>query len=130
VSSTSSSVRTAVTSVAIGAASGGAIVTGILIAAYGMPRGPQTPFANLVIGGAAASLAVAAFVGFVCARRLSAWRALLVAIIAVSGAALFTVLTTVADMALGRTGLLVLAVICAVVIAAAAKLRPAADAPA
>jgi hypothetical protein len=125
-SSTSSPIGIAVASIAIGAASGGAIVTGILIAGYGMPRGPETAFANLVIGGAAGALAVAAIAGFASARRLGTWRSLLVAIIAVSGTALITVLTTVADMALGRSGLLLLAVLCAVVFAAAVKLRPAA----
>jgi hypothetical protein len=100
------------------------LVTGTLIAGYGMARGPQTAFADLVLAGAAASLGVAAFVGFVSARRLGTWRSLLVAIIAVSGAALFTVFTTVADMALGRTGLLALAVLCAVILVAALKLKP------
>jgi hypothetical protein len=124
VSSTSDVVGTAVAAIALGSASGGVIVTFILIAAYGMPRGAQTPFADIVIGGAVTALAVAAVIGFLAARRLGTWRSLLTAIIAVSGAALFTVFTTVADMALGRPGLLVLGVICAAVIAIAVKLRP------
>ena len=123
-SSTSSSIGTALAAIVIGAGSGGAVICAILIAAYGMPRGPQSAFADVVLGGAATGLAAAAVAGFLAARRLGAWRSLLVAIIAVSGAALVAVLTTVADMAAGRPGLLTLAVLCAVMIAAAARLRP------
>jgi hypothetical protein len=125
VSSTSSRIGSAIAAIAMGAATGGVIICGFLIGAYGMPRGAQTPFANLVLVGAAAGLVVAALTGFWAARNLGAWRALLVAIISVSGAALFTALTTVADIAAGRPGLLALAILCAVVIAVAARFRPA-----
>lgn len=128
-SSTSSSIGTALAAIGIGAGSGGALICAILIAAYGMPRGPQSTFADVVLGGAATGLVAAAIAGFLAARRLGAWRSLLVAIIAVSGAALVAVLTTVADIAAGRQGLLVLAVLCTILIAAAVRLRPAAGVP-
>jgi hypothetical protein len=118
-------VATALAAIAIGAASGGAVICAVLAAAHGMPRGAESAFANIVLGGAAAGLATAASVGFALARRLGVWRSLLAAIIAVSGAALVAVLTTVADIAAGRTGLLVLGVLCAAIIAGAARLRPA-----
>ncbi len=50
-----------------------------------MPRGPQSAFADLTLGAAFASLAIAAGVGFGLARPLGVWRALLTAMIAVSG---------------------------------------------
>jgi hypothetical protein len=115
-------IGTALAAVSIGAAAGGALLCLILAAAHDMPRGADSRFADVALGGAAAGLSFAAAVGFALARRLGVWRAALVAMIAVSGAALVTVLTTAADIALGRTGLLLLALLCIGVIAGARRL--------
>jgi len=107
-----------------GAASGGALLCLVLFASYTLPRGPTGAFSNIALVAAAAALATAAGVAFTLARAtLGAWRARLAAMVAVAGAALVTVLTTPADIALGRSGLLVLAALCIGLIALAYRVH-------
>lgn len=129
-SSTSSNIRTAIAAIAVGSASGGALISAALAVAYGMPRGPQSAFANVAITSAGAGLIGAAVVAFVLAKSLGTWRSLLAGIIAVSGASLVAVMTTIADGTAGRAGLIALTVLCGVVIVAASRYRAAADATA
>ena len=111
----------AIAAISIGGASGGAVVCLVFAAAHGMARGPDQPFADIALAGAFAGLAIAAAVGFTIGRTLGTWRALMAAISAVAGSALVTVLTMPADMALGRTGLLLLGGLCLGVIALGMK---------
>lgn len=105
-------VGTALAAIIMGAAAGGGLCCLILVLAHDMPRGPNTRFADIALGGAAAGLSFAAAVGFVLARRLGVWRSAMTAMISVAGAALVGVLTTAADIAGGRFGLIVLAAMC------------------
>jgi hypothetical protein len=105
-------VRTAIAAIVAGAASGGAVVSVVLAGAHGMARGADQPFADIALGGGAAGLVIAAAVAFLVGRPLGAWRAAAVAVSAVAGCALVTVLTLPVDMATGRTGLWVLAGLC------------------
>jgi hypothetical protein len=109
-------VRTAIAAIAAGAATGGAVVCVVLAVAHGMARGADQPFADIALGGAAAGLAVAASVAWFVGRPLGTWRAFGVAISAVAGSALVTVLTLPVDMAAGRAGLFALAGLCAAVL--------------
>jgi hypothetical protein len=111
----------AIAAISIGGASGGTVVCLVLTAAHGMARGPDQPFADVALAGAFAGLAVAAGVAFTIGRALGTWRALMVAISAVAGSALVTVLTMPADLAFGRTGLLALAGLCVTIIALATR---------
>jgi len=105
-------VRTAIAAIVAGAASGGTVVSLVLAAAHGMARGADQPFADVALGGAAAGLAIAAAVAWSVGRPLGTWRAFAVAISAVAGTALVTVLTLPVDMLAGRVGLFVLAGSC------------------
>jgi len=110
-----------------GAGAGGALISLVLAATRGMPRGPNEPFTNIALGAMVSSLAVAVGVAFIIGRRISVWRGILVAMPAMAGTALVAVLTTVADQNLGRPGLLALAALCigAIVFARRVFLAPA-----
>jgi len=96
----------------------------VLFAAYDLPRGPTSAFSNIALVAAVAGLAVAAGVTVTLARAaLGPWHAALAAMVAVAGAALITALTTAADLALGRPGLLALLALCVAVIALAYRLH-------
>jgi len=103
---------TVLAAIVIGAASGGALLCTVLVAAHDMPRGVDTPFANIVLAAAAGGLTVAAAVAGLVGRSLGAWRRAVVAMIAAAGTALVGVLTTAADLAGGRAGLAVLGAAC------------------
>lgn len=115
---------TALTAIVVGGGSGGALLCLVLAAAHAMPRGPDTPFSRIAIGGLAASMTCAIAVGFALARPLGVWRAAVSAMVALAGAALVGVLTTAADIALGRAGLLILAALCVGVASGAWRIRP------
>ena len=121
-------VRTALAAMLAGAASGGAVVCVVLAVAHGMVRGKDQPFADIALGGAAAGLAVAAAVAFVVGRPLGTWRAFAVAISAVAGSALVTVLTLPIDLVAGRTGLFVMAGLCLAALAGAWRMMARAPA--
>jgi hypothetical protein len=112
---------TALAAIVIGAASGGALLCTVLIAAHDMPRGVDTPFADIVLAAAAGGLTVAAGAAGLVGRGLGAWRRAVVAMIAAAGTALVGVLTTAADMAGGRAGLAVLGGLCLGAILLAAR---------
>jgi len=114
-------VRTAVAAIVAGAASGGAVVSAVLAMAHGMTRGADQPFADIALGGAAAALATAAGVAFLVGRPLGTWRAFGVAVSAVAGCALVTVMTLPVDMAAGRPGLFALAGLCFAALAFVAR---------
>ena len=61
---------TALAAIIIGGATGGSLLCAVLAATHGMPRGVDTPFANIALGAGAAGLALAAAVAFRLARRL------------------------------------------------------------
>ena len=122
-------VRTAIAAIVAGAAAGGGIVCVVLAVAHGMPRGPDQPFADLALGGAAAGLAVAAAVAFTVGRSLGTWRAFAVAVSAVAGSALVTVLTLPVDMATGRAGLVAMAGLCVAALAGVWRMLAAEPAP-
>ena len=103
---------TALAAIVIGAAAGGALVCGVLIAVHELPRGADTPFAGIILGTGAAGLGCAALVAFTIARALGVWRAAGAAMTGVAGTALVVVLTTPADIAAGRLGLAVLGALC------------------
>ena len=103
---------TALAAIVIGAASGGALLCGVLFASYGMPRGVDTPFATIVLAGAAVGLISAVAIAGMVGWSLGAWRRIVVGVIAAAGTALVGVLTTAADMAAGRLGLAVLGAFC------------------
>jgi hypothetical protein len=115
---------TALTAIVVGGGSGGALLCLALAAAHGMPRGPDTTFANIAIGAGVAGLTSAAGIGFALARPLGVWRAAVSAMVSLAGAALVGVLTTAADIAGGIVGLLVLAALCIGVSFGAWRLRP------
>ena len=122
-------IGTALASISIGAASGGALVCLVLAAAHGMERGKDQPFTYIALAGAACGLVVSAAVAWNIGRRLGVWRATLTTISAVAGGMLITLLTLPADMAAGRLGLLILAGICIGVMMLALKIffpKPAA----
>jgi hypothetical protein len=121
-------IGTVLAAIIIGAAAGGALLCAVLVAAHDMPRGVDTPFANIVITAAAAGLTVAAAVAGTIGRSLGPWRRIVVAMIAAAGTALVGVLTTAADMAGGRTGLAVLGALCFGAILLALKVFLAKDA--
>jgi len=112
---------TALAAIVIGAASGGALLCTVLIAAHDMPRGVDTPFATIVLAAAAGGLTAAAGVAALVGRRLGAWRRAVVGMIAAAGTALVGVLTTGADLAGGRAGLAVLGAVCVGAILVAAR---------
>jgi len=114
-------VRTAVAAIVAGSAAGGAVVSAVLALAHGMARGADQPFADIALGGAAAGLAAAAGIAFLVGRPLGTWRAFGVAVSAVAGSALVTVLTLPVDMAAGRPGLFALAGLCVAALALVAR---------
>ena len=122
-------VRTALSAIVAGGASGGAVVCLVLAAAHGMARGADQPFASVALGGAAAGLGVGAGVAFLLARPLGTWRASAVAVSAVAATALVTVLTLPADMVAGRNGLFAMAGVCAAVLAGIWRVRQREPAP-
>jgi len=89
--------------------------------AHGMTRGPDTPFADVALGGAAAALMVAAGTAFTIGRKVGTWRAMMMAISAVAGSALVTVLTLPVDMVFQRAGLFVMAAVCGAIILGARR---------
>ena len=106
----------------IGAAAGGALVCGVLIAVHELPRGPDSSFAGGVLGTGAAGLGCAALVACTIARALGVWRAAGAAMSGVAGAALVVVLTTPADIAAGRLGLAALGALCVTVMLIARRI--------
>lgn len=119
---------TVLAAIVIGAASGGALLCVVLIAAHGLPRGVDTAFADIVILGAAAGLVLGAGVAGVVGWSLGPWRRLVVGMIAAAGTALVGVLTTVADIAGGRGGLAALGVLCLAAILLARRIFVAREA--
>jgi hypothetical protein len=109
----------------VGGGSGGALLCLVLVAAHGMPRGPDTAFSRIAIGGLATSMTSAIGIGFALARPLGVWRAAVSAMVSLAGAALVGVLTTAADIAGGVVGLLILAALCIGVAFGAWRMRPA-----
>lgn len=96
----------------------------MLFAAYSLPRGPTSAFSNIALLAAVAGLVVAAGLTVTLARAtLGTWHASLAAMVAAAGAALVTALTTAADLALGRIGLLALLGACLAVLALAYRLH-------
>ena len=96
----------------------------MLFAAYALPRGPTSAFSNIALVAAVAGLVVAAGLTVTLARAaLGTWYASLAAMVAAAGAALVTALTTAADLALGRLGLLALLAVCIAVLALAYRLH-------
>jgi hypothetical protein len=110
-------------SIATGAAAGGLLVSLVLAAAYGLPRGPDSLFATLTLAGATGALVLAAAVAFTAARPLGTWKGLLTAMVAIAGAALASLLTMVADQAGGRAGLVLLAAVCGAIMVLAIRFR-------
>jgi len=96
----------------------------VLFAVYDLPRGPTSAFSNIALLGAVAGLVVAAGLTVTLARAaLGTWHASLAAMVAAAGAALVTALTTAADLALGRFGLLALLAVCVAVLVLAYRLH-------
>jgi hypothetical protein len=87
---------------------GGAVLCAALAFVHDMPRGPDSPMANTVIGAAVAGLGAAAMAAFVLARAVGVFKACMAATVAVAGAALVGVLTVPADVAAGRAGVVTL----------------------
>ena len=110
-------------SIVTGAAAGGTLVSVVLALAYGLPRGPDSLFATLTLAGAFGALVVAAAVAFYAARPLGTWKGLLTAMVAIAGAALAAILTTVADQVAGRAGLVGLAALCGLLLFAGLRFR-------
>jgi hypothetical protein len=121
-------VGTAIAAIVTGAATGGAFVCAVLIAAHDMPRGAETPFATIVLAGAAFGLALAVGTAGWIGRSLGAWRRIVAGMIAAAGTALVGVLTTVADIAAGRIGLGFLGALCLAAIVIVRRIFSAKDA--
>lgn len=100
-------------SIIIGAGTGGALMCLLMFGSYWMVRGPQGAFATIAMVAFAGGLISAGIVGGAVSRALgSPLRRIMVAMIAVAGAAFVGVLTTIADMLGGRMGLAVLGTLC------------------
>lgn len=100
-------------SIVIGAGTGGALMCLVLFGSYWMARGPQSGFAVVALLALAGGLVAAAVVAGSVARALgTVLRRIMVAMIAIAGAAFIGLLTTVADMIAGKVGLLALAALC------------------
>jgi len=110
-----SPIRTALAAVGTGAAAGGIALSLFLYAVWDMARGESTPRADVILLGGAAGLATAVLVTWLRARGLNPWHRAMAAAVGMAGAMVAGVLTTVADMAWPRNGLLVLAAACAAV---------------
>lgn len=110
-------------SIVIGAGAGGALMCLVLFGSYWMARGPESGFAVVAMLALAGGLVAAAVVAGVVARTLGTlFRRVMVAMIAVAGAAFIGLLTTVADMIAGKAGLLALAALCVGAMAGARRL--------
>lgn len=113
---------TALGAVAIGASTGGALVCLVLFALWGMTRGPQSPFAGLIVTGAFSGLVAAVAIAWTLSRPLPAVKRVLACGMAMAGTMLVVLLTTLADTLLPRYGLLILAVLCVALIVVAHRL--------
>jgi len=110
-------VASAMGAVAIGAATGGAIICLVLFALHESPR-TGTMFFNALFAGGAGGLLAAAGVAWMLARLVAnPFRRAMTAMVALAGAAFVGALTVVADAAAGRIGLLGLAGVCVAVMA-------------
>ncbi len=108
--------------ISIGGAAGGTVVCLGLAAFYPQRLAGDPAFADLAIGAGAAGLLTAALVALAIARSAGPWRSMVAAMAGVSGAALITVLTTIADQVGGRAGLFVLGGLCVATILGARRL--------
>ena len=106
----------------IGGASGGAVVCLTLAGAYELRTTGDADFGAVALAAGVAGMVVAAAIGGLLGRRLGPLRATGLGALALIGAMFVTLLTTAADMALGRIGLVVLALVCVVVIVGARRI--------